>query len=119
MADTKESTKARSRAVTSREKASRQSYHAELSISDGVILPTDEKAEKTIEMLARLLDVTHNWIHRMPDGGMPLPLTKDDFIILAFPTGGHVIKNAVTSDGRQNFTVDGVSVIPVTSEKGK
>lgn len=119
MADTKESTKARLKAVTSRAKASRQSYLAELSISDGVILPTDAKVEKTIEMLARLLDVTHNWQYRMPNGGMPLPLTKDDFIIIAFPTGGHVIKNTVTSDGKQNFTVDGVSVIPVTSEKGK
>ncbi len=46
----------------------------------------------------------------------PAPLIANGHIIIALPDGGHVIKNAITSEGGQNFMVDGMLVIPVTSE---
>jgi hypothetical protein len=121
MADTNGSTKAKLKAVTSRTKPSRQNLNAAQSIKDGAKLPTDARErEKMIDMLARLIDVTHNWPcktrNRKGDLVMPAPMIANGHVILAFPTGGHVIKNTVTSKGGQNFEVDSVAVIPVTSE---
>jgi hypothetical protein len=117
MADISVSTKAKSAAVTSTTKASRQNSNVPLSTNDGNKLPTVEKeqAEKISELLARLKDVTHTWPCRLTSGKMPAPLIHKGYIVFAFPLGGHVIKNAVTSDGKQNFIVDGIPVIPVTS----
>jgi hypothetical protein len=117
MADTKGFTKAKSQANTSRIKASRQVLIASQNISVGAILPTDAKAEKMRDMLARVLDVTHNWPIRMSSGKMPAPIVANGFLVIALPVGGHVIQNSVTSKGGQNFIVDNVAVIPVTSEE--
>jgi hypothetical protein len=117
MADTNESTKAKSAEVTSVTKASRQNSNVPLSTSDGNKRPTDARAEaaKISELLARMKDVTHTWPCRLLSGKMPAPLIRKGYIVFAFPLGGHVIENSVTSEGKQNFTVDGTPVIPVTS----
>jgi hypothetical protein len=115
MADTKEFTKAKSKAVTSPIKASRQASNQVQNTGVGVKLPTEEKAEKLRDLLARLKDVTHSWSTTL-DVTMPAPFISNDYVIIAFPKGGHVIENAVTSEGTQNFKVDNVLVIPVTSE---
>lgn len=122
MEDTKGSTKAKSKVVTSPTKASRQALNASQSTADGAKPPTDERekeAEKIRDLLARVIDIYHNYPCRMKDGGMPKPhiSTEFGFLFLAFPLGGHVIENAVTSEGAQNFLVDGGYVIPVTSEE--
>lgn len=114
---TNEYTKAKSKLVTSTTKASRHPLSAKPNTPNGVPLPTAEKdAEKMRDMLARLIDVTHNWPCKTANGRMPLPIVANGYLILAFPAGGHVIQNAVTSTDGQNFSVDGVLVIPVTSE---
>jgi hypothetical protein len=124
MADTSVSTKAKSQAVTSRTKASRQPSNAPQSTKGGVkpLMEASAEAEKIRDLLSRMIDVTHNWpCKKTNEKGelvMPLPMIANGHVILAFPDGGHVIKNAVTSDGRQNFMVNGILVIPVTSEKG-
>lgn len=118
MDDTNVSTKAKSKAVTSPTKASRPNSNAPQNTRAGNKPPTGE-SEKIIELLARMKDVTHNWPCRLKSGKMPAPLITPDYMVFAFPVGRHVIKNAVTSDGKQNFSVDGALVIPVTSdEKG-
>ena len=122
MEDTNVSTKAKSQTVTSRTKASHPPLNVLQNTPVGVLPPTEAKdvtkeAEKMRDLLARLKDVTHNWPSRLTSGKMPKPLISSDFIIFAFPLGGHVIENAVTSEGAQNFLVDGVSVIPVTSKQ--
>ena len=121
MEGTKESTKVKSKAVTSLTRQSRQTSNVPLSTNRGVEPPmearvvTSKESEKIIELLARLKDVTHSWPCKMK-GQMPVPFISNEYIIFAFPKGGHVIENSVTSEGKQNFLVDGVPVIPVTSE---
>ena len=125
MEDIKESTKAKSQTGTSATKASRQSLSPSQNTAGGVKLPTGEKAEKEAEkirdLLAKMKDVTHSWPCKLPDvtgelTAMHTPFISTEYIFFAFPLKGHVIKNAVTSDKKQNFLVDGVLVIPVTSE---
>ena len=117
MADTKEFTKAKLKAVTSATTASRHPSIAPQNTADGAKLPTHERdAQKIADLLARLIDVTHNWPCKTANGKMPAPLIANGHIIIALPDGGHVIKNAITSEGGQNFMVDGMLVIPVTSE---
>ena len=120
-------TEAKSKAVTSPTKASRQSLSVPKPTPDGVERHTDAKdvmasrqkeTEKMLDVLAVIKDVMNNWPCRMKNGGMPKPYISSRFGVLtiAFPTGDHVIENAVTSDGKHSFTVDDVPVIPVTSE---
>lgn len=124
MADTNESTKVKSKAVTSHITASRQNSNPSLNTPDGASLPTEAKAvtskeqeaEKIRDQLARLLDVIHNWPCKETDGKMVEPLIYNNYIYFAFAVNGHVIKNSVTSDNKQDFIVDGITVIPVTSE---
>lgn len=116
MEDTKEFTKAKSKPVTSHTKASRQGLNVRQNTPAGVKLPTEERAEKLREILARLKDVTHSWSTAL-DVTIPAPFISNNYVFFALPLNGHVIKNAVTSDGKQNFEVDGVLVIPVTSEE--
>jgi len=121
MVDTSVFTKAKYPQGTSFTEASRQKSNVKRNTTVGARLPTEAKdvtkeAEKMRDLLARLKDVTHNWPSRLASGKMPKPLISNDFIIFAFPLGGHVIENTVTSDGSQNFRVDGELVIPVTSE---
>ena len=116
MDDTNVFTKAKSKAVTSPIKRSRQGLTPPQNTPAGVKLPMEERAETIRDLLARLKDVTHSWSLAL-DVTMPLPYISTNYVFLAFPTGGHVIENSVTSDGKQNFTVDNVSVIPVTSEE--
>lgn len=119
MEDTNESTKAKLKPVTSPIKRSRQTLNVKQNTSDGAERLTAQKAvtsEKILELLGRMKDVMHTWPIKQEDGKMPLPFISNRFIIFALPIDGHVIKNAVTSDGKQNFEVDGVLLIPVTSE---
>ena len=124
MADTNEFTKEKSKMVTSPISRSRLNSNPPQNMPDGKKLPTAKKAvtspeflaeaEKIRDLLARMKDVTHGWPCKLPSGRMPAPLisTNYDFVIFAFPKGGHVIQNSVTSDGKQNFLVDGIPVIP-------
>ena len=125
MEDIKESTKAKSQTGTSATKASRQSLSPSQNTAGGVKLPTGEKAEKEAEkirdLLAKMKDVTHSWPCKLPGvtgelTAMPTPFISTEYIFFAFPLKAHVIKHAVTSDKKPTFLVDGVLVIPVTSE---
>lgn len=123
MEGTNGSTKAKSQAVTSPTKASRQPSHAQTSTRDGqksVTSPAkfQEEAEKMRDSLAIAKDLLNTWVCRMPNGQMPKPLisSKHGVLLIALPVGGHIVENVVTSDGRHDFSVDGVTVIPVTSE---
>lgn len=118
MEDINEFTKAKSKAVTSPTKTSRRPLNVQQNTKSGAKPHMDAKAEaeKVKEILARLKDVTHSWSLTL-DVTMPAPFISTNHIIFAFPLAGHVIKNAVTSDGKQNFEVDGELVIPVTSEE--
>lgn len=124
MEDTNEHIKAKSKAVTSPTKASRQSFHVQTSMSDGqksVTSPAkfQQEAEKMRDSLAMAKDLLNTWACRMPNGRMPKPLisSKHGVLLIALPLGGHVIENIVTSEGKHDFSVDGVTVIPVTSEE--
>lgn len=110
MADTKEFTKAKLKAVTSPITPSRHPLTAPTSTGNGVQLPTEER-DAVIMQLARLLDVINSWPCKEA-GKMPKPLIGSRHVIIAFPNGGHVIHNSVTSSGGMNFTVDDVTVIP-------
>lgn len=114
MEDTSVSTKEKSKAVTSDTKASRQTLNAQQSTKSGAKLPMAERAEKMRDLLARLKDVTHQW-YLLTGEAIPRPVTSTNHLVFALPLAGHVIVNTVTSDGKQNFLVDGVPVIPVTS----
>jgi len=114
MEDTKEFTKAKLRGVTSSIKTSRHPSIAPTSTGDGVKPPTDER-DAVIMQLARLLDVMNSWPCKETDAEgkkkMPKPLIGPRHVIVAFPLGGHVIENGVTSEGKMNFSVDDVTVI--------
>jgi hypothetical protein len=121
-------TKGKSKAVTSPITASRHPLNAPKHTPDGakrltgakdVTASRQKETEKMLDVLAVVKDVMNNWPIRMPNGGMPKPYISNKFGVLtiAFPTGDHVIENSVTSEGKHSFTVDGVPVIPVTSEE--
>jgi hypothetical protein len=115
MDDTKGSIKGKLNPVTSPTKASRQPLSQAENTPDGVKLPTDEKAEIIRDLLSRLLDVTNSWKTKL-DVTIPAPFISSEYIFFAFPLVGHVTENSVTSSGGQNFIVDKLPVIPVTSE---
>lgn len=119
MDDTNEFIKAKSKPVTSPTKASRQASNLPVSMPDGVKRPTAARAEAEIlrDLLSRMLDVTNSWATKL-DVTIPAPFISNNYAFFAFPVIGHVIQNSVTSDGGQNFVVDGEPVIPVTSEVG-
>lgn len=126
MDDTSVSTKEKSRAVTSPTKASRQTSNQPPNTPDSAKPLTEEKAEmsekvareaeKLRDLLSRLLDINNSWSKTL-DVTMPEAFISTNFVFFAFPTGGHVIKETVTPEGKQNFMVDDVTVIPVTSEE--
>ena len=109
MEDTKEFTKAKLKGVTSSIKTSRHPSIAPTSTGDGV-KPLMEERDAVITQLARLLDVMNSWPCK-EGGKMPKPLISPRHVIVAFPLGGHVIENRVTSEGKMNFVVDDVTVI--------
>ena len=109
MADTNGSTKAKLKGVTSSIKTSRHPSIAPTNMGDGVKPPTEER-DAVIMQLARLLDVMNSWPCK-EGGKMPKPLIGPRHVIVAFPLGGHVIENGVTSEGKMNFLVDDVTVI--------
>jgi len=120
MADTNESTKEKSQAVTSPTKASRQKSPVPANMKDGqksVTSPAkfQEEAEKMRDTLAVAKDLLNQWVCRMPNGQMPKPYISTRFgvLVIALPTGGHVIDNIVTSDGKHDFDVDGIPCIPI------
>jgi hypothetical protein len=113
MAEQKESTKAKSTVVTSPITTSRHHSIASQNTQDGAKLPMEAKErEEILNQLARMIDVMHNWPMKI-EGKMPKPYIAGGHVFFAFPVGGHVIQNSVTSEGTVNFFVDGV---PVTSE---
>jgi len=118
MDDTKESIKAKSKGVTSPTKASRQASNPPANTPAGVKPPTDKRGEAEIlrDLLSRMLDVTNSWATKL-DVTIPAPYISTNYAFFAFPVAGHVIQNSVTSDGGQNFMVDGEPVIPVTSDE--
>lgn len=118
MDDAKESTKEKSQAVTSPTNASRQSSPVQANMKDGqnpVTSPVkfQEEAEKLRDALAIAKDLLNQWVCRMPNGEMPKPYisTRYGVLVIALPTGGHVIDNIVTSDGKHDFDVDGIPVM--------
>lgn len=81
-------------------------------ITLGKAAPTDVTGTaEIIEQLGRLLDIIHNWPIKAEGGKMPTPFMDDGLVFFVFPTGRHVIKNTVTSEGKMNFSVDDVTVI--------
>lgn len=105
--------------VTSHTKRSRQNSNALQNTSDGVKPNTDAKADRTKEaeqirdLIARLMDIRHSW-HLVTSEEIPVPLlsSENDYLVIALPKKGHVIKLMVTSKGSENFLVDGIPVIP-------
>jgi hypothetical protein len=119
MEDTKEFTKEKLKAVTSDIKASRQTSPASVNMNAGQTSVTSDakfqaEAEKLRDALAIAKDLLNQWACRLPNGAMPKPYisTKFGMLVIALPLGGHVIDNIVTSDGKHDFAVDGISVIP-------
>ncbi len=114
MVDTKEYTKAKLKGVTSNIKTSRRPSIVPTSTGDGVKPPMEER-DAVIMQLARLLDVMNSWPCQETDAEgkkkMPKPLIGPRHVIVAFPLGGHVIENGVTSEEKMNFVVDDVTVI--------
>lgn len=65
------------------------------------------------DALAIAKDLLNQWTCRMPNGEMPKPYISTRFgvLVIALPTGGHVIENIVTSEGKHDFDVDGIPVM--------
>lgn len=126
MADIKGYTRGKSKAVTSHTRASRQKYLAQVATTDGLQSVTSPakfaaESEKMRDALAMAKDLMNMWPCRTRNGGMPKPLisTNHGVLVIALPLGGHVIENVVTSDGKHDFSVDDVTVIPISVENGK
>lgn len=68
------------------------------------------------DALAIAKDLLDKWPCRLPDGTMPKPHISIKFGVLSIglPLAGHVIENAVTSEGKHDFRVDGELIVPVT-----
>jgi hypothetical protein len=123
MEDTSVLTEAKSKAVTSPIKASRQSSHAPHSTKDGQKSVTSASAkfqketEQIKDALSTAKDLLNQWPCRMPDGKMPQPLiSSSGVVVIALPMAGHVIVNTVTSDGKHDFIVDSEPIIPDVTE---
>lgn len=69
------------------------------------------ESRKMVEQAARLLDVIRSWSLIFGDETTTEPLIFSDYLIIALPLRGHVLENAVTSEGKQNFIVDGTPVL--------
>ena len=107
-------------AVTSPIEASRQNSPALVNTKDGQkpvtsLVKFQEEAEKMRDALAIAKDLLNQWSCRMPSGGMPKPYISTRFgvLVIALPLGGHVIDNVVTSEGKHDFSVDGIPCIPI------
>lgn len=115
MDDINESTEERLKMVTSSTKVTLVPSLPSQSTKGSAKLHTGEKAEKeTEEMLyqaSRLLDLIRSWSLIHGETTAVEPLIFNDHLVIAFPLGGHVVKNSLTSDGKQNFTVDGKPVL--------
>lgn len=116
MAGTNGSTKAKLKAVTSPIKASRQLSPVNHNTSDGQESVTSVSAELVADALAKVLDLMDTWPCKIDGKTMPKPFIAAGHVFIALPSGGHVIENTVTSNGKHMFSVNGTPVIPVTSE---
>jgi hypothetical protein len=92
--------------------------------SDGnrpVMSPAEFKAqrEKMLDALAMLKDAMNTYPCKMPNGMSPAPqlFNKYGVLLVAFPVGGHVIETVVTADGKMDFKVDDVTIIPVMADE--
>jgi hypothetical protein len=121
MEDTSVFTEEKSKVVTSPISVTSVKSPAQHSTKDGQksVTSASAKFQKETEQIKDALsiakDLLNQWPCRMPDGKMPQPLISSSYGVLtiALPMNGHVIGNAVTSDGAHDFTVDGEPVIPV------
>jgi len=77
-----------------------------------------EQREKMLDALAMLKDAMNLYPCKLPNGMTPAPKLFTEFGVLcvAFPLGGHVIEMIVMADGKLDFKVDDVTIIPVMSE---
>jgi hypothetical protein len=124
MEDTSVFTEARSKTVTSPTSVTSVKSPAQRSTKDGQKSVTSasakfqEEAELIKDALSVAKDLLHKWSSLMPDGRMPQPLISSKYGVLtiALPVVGHVIENAVTSDGKHDFRVDGQPLIPDVTE---
>lgn len=76
-----------------------------------------EEREKILDALAMLKDAMNIYPCKMPNGQTPAPRLFIEFgvLLIAFPLGGHVIETVVMADGKTDFRVDDVTIIPVMS----
>jgi len=76
-----------------------------------------KQRETMLDALAILKDAMNMYPCRMPNGKTPAPklFTNYGVLLVPFPSGGHVIETVVMSDGKMDFKVDGISIIPVMS----
>lgn len=105
-------------------KAQPGKFPASQVTSDGnepVMSPVEFQAERErmLDALAILKDAMNAYPCRMPNGKTPAPqlFTKYGVLLVAFPIGGHVIETVVMPDGKTDFKVDDVTIIPVMAEK--
>lgn len=92
-------------------------------MSDGknrVMSPVEflKEREEILDSLAILKDAMNSYPCKMPNGKTPAPqlFTKYGVFLVAFPLGGHVIETVVMADGKVDFKVDDVTIIPVMAE---
>jgi hypothetical protein len=77
-----------------------------------------EEREKMLDALAMLKDAMNLYPCKMPNGQTPAPRLFNEFgvLLVAFPVGGHVIDIVVMADGKTDFKVDDMTIIPVMAE---
>jgi hypothetical protein len=109
--------------VTSPTKAIQKKSPASPVMADGktpVMSPAKlaEEREKMLDALAMLKDAMNLYPCKMANGQTPAPKLFNEFgvLLIAFPVGGHVIDLVVMADGKMDFKVDDVTIIPVMAE---
>ena len=119
MVATNESTKAKSLMDTSNTTKPALPSNPSQNTSTSAKRPTDAKdvtkfekeTESLMAVLARLLDLVRAWYLIFGMNATITPMYYGDYVIIAFPLKQHDVKNSITSDGKMNFTVDGMDVL--------
>lgn len=101
-------------------KAKQEKSHAKTVTSDGKKpvmsdVEFEKEREKMLDALAMLKDAINLYPCKMKNGQTPAPKLFSEFgvMLVPFPTDGHVIEISVMADGKTDFKVDGISIIPV------
>jgi hypothetical protein len=112
--------------VMSTIKAQAKKSPAKTAMTDGktpVMSPVKfaEERERMLDALAILKDALNMYPIKAKDGKTPAPqlFINHGVLLVPFMLGGHVIKSAVMADGKVDFTVDGINIIPVMAEVKK